>query len=204
MNEVGDDLLSQQIEGWSVAEEARDVDEQVVCQKLEFVRVVPQGLEIAIHAIGLDRGHRHAPLDPPLQGSRLVQSEIVRGLQAQKLYNLGQPKRRLVRRERSVLHPREDHPPAVGNQRIRNFGDWQHKIHGARRDCAPRHAVKARLVRLLSDDQAAALLDRLQTKSAIRPAPRKNNRCGPRAAILGQGLEQKVEGQTRAMRGLRL
>ena len=47
--------------------------------------------EISIHVIGLDRCHRHAPLDPAPQRARLVKREIVGGLRAQKIDDLGQP-----------------------------------------------------------------------------------------------------------------
>ena len=47
--------------------------------------------QIPIHVIGLDRCHRHAPLDPPPQRARLVKPEIMGGLRAKKIDDLGQP-----------------------------------------------------------------------------------------------------------------
>ena len=93
MDEIGNDRLGQEIECLSVAEEARDIDEQVAGEKVEFVCVAAQGLEITLHAVALDRGHRHAPLDPALQRPRLVQPEIVPRRRVQEFDDLGQPLR---------------------------------------------------------------------------------------------------------------
>ena len=90
-DQVGNDLLRQEIEHLRIAEEAGDIDEQVLGKKIELACVAAQNFEIAIHVIGLDRRHRHAPLDPALQRARLVKREIMGGLRAQKIDDLGQP-----------------------------------------------------------------------------------------------------------------
>ena len=64
---------------------------------------LPQDFEIAIHVIGLDRGHRHAPLDPALQRARLVEPEIMGGLRAQKIDDLRQPILRGILWMRAIL-----------------------------------------------------------------------------------------------------
>ena len=91
-DQVGNDLCRQEIEHLRIAEEAGDIDEQVLGKKIELARVAPQHFEIAIHVIGFDRCHRHAPLDPALQRARLVKREIVGGLCAQKIDDRGQPR----------------------------------------------------------------------------------------------------------------
>ena len=53
----------------------------------------PQNVEIPIHIIGLDRCHRHAPLDSALQRARLVKREIVVGLRAVPSSSTTRPKR---------------------------------------------------------------------------------------------------------------
>ena len=79
-----------------------------LASKIELVCVAPQHLEIPIHVIGLDRCHRHAPLDPALQCSRLVKREIVGGLRAQKIDDLGQPRRATAScRTQTALRARE-------------------------------------------------------------------------------------------------
>ena len=90
--------------------------------------VAAQNFEIAIHVIGLDRRHRHAPLDPALQRARLVKREIVGGLRAQQIDDLGQPIRRgdPVQSAPSCV-PRQSHLPAVVDERRGNFGHRQHR-----------------------------------------------------------------------------
>ena len=81
-DQFGNDLLRQEVENLRIAEETGDVDEQVLGEQVELVCVAPQHREIPIHVIGLDRCHRHAPLDPALQRTRLVQREIMGGFRA--------------------------------------------------------------------------------------------------------------------------
>ena len=83
VDEIGNHLLRQQLEGLRVAEEAGDVDQQVLGEELELTWILPQHVEIPTAVI--DTGQRHAPLDPAQQCARLVEREIVRGLRAQKI-----------------------------------------------------------------------------------------------------------------------
>jgi hypothetical protein len=70
-------------EDFWVAEEARDVDEKVLGQQVEFVGVMAQKFEIAIHIVGFHRRHGHAPFGPALQRAALVQTEVMRRSGAQ-------------------------------------------------------------------------------------------------------------------------
>ena len=105
-HQVGNDLLRQEIEHLRVAEEAGDVDEQVLGEKVELAGVAAQHVEIAVHVVGLDRRHRHAPLDAALQRAGLVEREIMRGLGAQQIDDLGQPILRCILRRRTVRRAR--------------------------------------------------------------------------------------------------
>jgi hypothetical protein len=109
-DQVGNDLLRQEIEHLRIAEEAGDVDQQVLGKQVELAWVAAQHFEIAIHVVGLDRRHRHAPLDPALQRARLVKREIMRGLRAQKIDDLGQPI--------LALYPAAPNRPGAGHPRV--------------------------------------------------------------------------------------
>ncbi len=85
-HQLRNDLLLQTFEGLGVAEEPRDVDQQIVGETLEFRRVLSETLEIA--AALLDTVQGHAPLDPALQRAVLVQGEIVRRSLAEQFDNL--------------------------------------------------------------------------------------------------------------------
>ena len=58
------DLLREKIEDLLIAKEAGDIDEEIFDEAIQLGCVAAQGLEVAIHFIGLDRRHRHAPFDP--------------------------------------------------------------------------------------------------------------------------------------------
>ena len=75
--------LPQQIEGGRIAEEVRDVDEEVLGEQLALAGILTQDLQIARAA--LDARHRHASLDPALQRALLVEREIMRGLRGQEI-----------------------------------------------------------------------------------------------------------------------
>src|SRR6202040_4077670 len=65
VDEIGYYLRCQEFEGTRVAEEARDVDQQVLGEELELTWILPQPVEIPTTVIGT--GQRHAPLDPAQQ-----------------------------------------------------------------------------------------------------------------------------------------
>ena len=58
--------------------------------------------EIPRHIVGLDRCHRHAPLDPALQRTRLVKCKIVGRLGAQQINDFGQPMFCCILRHRTL------------------------------------------------------------------------------------------------------
>ena len=148
----------------------------------------------------VDRRHRHAPLDPALQRARLVEREIMGGLGAQKIDDLRAANPAPVL-SGSASFPACacDRPPAVFDERIGDFGDRKHKVHRARHDRAARHAVIAGLVGILRDDESAFFLHRFQSEAAIGAGSRKDHADGARAIFLGQRMQQKIEGQPRAV-----
>ena len=80
LHEIRYHLLRQQLESLRVAEEAGDVDQQILGEEIELAGILPQQIEIATNIV--DAGQRHAPLDPAHQRARLVECKIVRGLRA--------------------------------------------------------------------------------------------------------------------------
>ena len=71
-DQLGDDRLRQLLEHRRVPKKARDVDQQVLGQRRAFGLVSPQAVEVAVAVGCLDAGHRHPPLDAPLQRAGLV------------------------------------------------------------------------------------------------------------------------------------
>jgi hypothetical protein len=197
-HEIGNDLVSEERENLRIAEKARDIDEQVLGEEVELVRVVAQKLEIAIHVVGVDRRHRHPSFDAALQRAGLVEREIMGGLRAQKIDDLAQPVLWLILGKRSVSGARDD-PPTEFDERFRDFRDREHEVDRAGRHRAARHAVIIGLVRVLRDDEPAFFLHGFQPEAAVGPRSREDHADGARADIGRERMQQKVEGQPRAM-----
>ena len=83
LHELRNDFLRQLVEGGRVAEEVGHIDEEVLGEQLTLARILAQDLQIVRAA--LQPGHRHAPLDPALQRSPLVEREIVRAARGQEI-----------------------------------------------------------------------------------------------------------------------
>ena len=110
--------------------------------------------------------------------------------------NLGQPIPVAVRRTRTVSACASTaDPPIVFDERVGNFGHRKHKVDRARHDRAARHAVIAGLIGVLRDDEPAFFLHGFQPKAAIGPGSRKDHADGARTALLGQRVQQEVEGR---------
>jgi hypothetical protein len=120
VEQAGNHLLFQQVEHVPIAEKAGDVDQEVLREQIQFAPVGAQPVEIAVHIVGRDRSHLHAPFDPALQRTGFVEGKIVRRPGAQKLDDVRQPLRRLVMRGRAVLNALLAHLPIVHQQSIGN------------------------------------------------------------------------------------
>ena len=96
-DQVGNDVLAEELEHPGIAKEVRDVDEQVFGEHIQLGGVAAQKRQIQLHTAGFDRRKRHAPFDPALQRALFVKREIVRRLGAQEFDDLGEPIARSVR-----------------------------------------------------------------------------------------------------------
>ena len=204
VHQLGNDLLRQQVEHLRVAEEAGDVDEQVRGQKITLADVAAQQIDVAGRVGGGDPRHAHAPFDPALQRTGLVEREIMPRLRAQKIDDCGQARLLPRRRLQPGAHPGRAHAPLVGRERVRNPGDGKHKIHRAGQDRVARHPVVAGLLRVLHDDQPVPLPHRLQPQAAVGAGSGQDHADGARAVVRRQRRQQMVERQARAVADLRL
>ena len=137
VDEIGYDLVRQEFEGTRVAEEAGDVDQQVLGEELELTWILPQPVEIPTTVIGT--GQRHAPLDPPQQCARLVEREIVRGFRAQKIDDLGEEIRGMIVRHRAFTRTVEHQLPTVVGEHFRKSS--RPEARGPRRPSKSRSAA---------------------------------------------------------------
>jgi len=119
------DLFRQESENFRVAEEAGDVDEQILGQKDEFVCVVLQQRKIAVPILGLFPGHPHAVFDTTLQGTGFVEPEVMRGHCSKKFDNFRQ---QIIRRRwsRAISRGAGRHSPSEFDNRFRNLRRGEH------------------------------------------------------------------------------
>ena len=198
-NQFRNDLCPQQIEHFPVAEKVSDVDKKIAREQIELGWVAAQHIEITSHVAGLDRRHRHAAFYAALEGARLVQGEIMRGPGAEKVDDLGQPVSRHVVRNRGVIGMARFRLLLVPGERVRNFGHRQYKIGHAGRDRIARHAVIARLIGILHDDESTLLFHGLQPEAAIGAGPGKDHAHRTCPTVLRQRVQQEIEWQARTM-----
>ncbi len=203
-NHVRNGLFGEEVEDLGVAEEAGHIDQQVVGQQGQFLRVAAQRVEIKRHVAGVDAGHGHAALGAALQGAGLVKAEIVGGAAAQQVDDAGES---AFRRRRLFVHHRGVRPPTIARrvrqvlaQRRRHVGKRQAEIDHAGLDGAARHAAVARLVRVLGDDQAAGLADRPGAERPVGARARQDDTDGALRSVPGQGLQEEIEGHARPVR----
>ena len=190
-------VLPQQIKGGRIAEEVRDVDEEVLGKQLALAGILTQDLQIARAA--LDARHRHASLDPALQRALLVEREIMRGLRGQQIDDACERFLDGVG-DRTSVAPRLDVClTAVADERLRDLCHRQHEIGTPAHDGAAGHAIESGLLRVLHDDETALLFHRLQSETAVGAGPREDRADGALTAFFGQRAQEEVEGHARAM-----
>ena len=86
--QLGDDRPRQGREGLRVAEEVRHSDEQVLEEKLEFVGVLPEALDVGSHGVELQR--LHAALQAAVDRALLVLAKVMAGLAPEQPIDRGQ------------------------------------------------------------------------------------------------------------------
>ena len=186
----------QGLEGRGVAEELRDADEEVAEELVALLGVVAQARHVAHHGGHLQ--HLHAPLDPADEGVRLVLAEVVSrpladdGGDAPELLGrlLGGPVRGLVP---------APHVCRVLQQLGGDVLRGQDVVHEARGDRAAHDGVVPGGLRGLGHGHPPVLLHRTQPEGAVGPRPREQDADGVSALVLGQGVEERVDGHAHAL-----
>ena len=181
-------------EGLGIAKEAGDADEQVGEERVDLRRGLVQVLEVALE--GLDLLERHATLDAPVDGARLVLGEVVAGLGAEEDEDLPQDAAgRGGRRGDGAEVPAEG-LAGVGEEPGGHLGGGQDVVDQAGGDGAAGHAVELGGGRVLGHDHAALALDGADALGPVAAGAREDDADGALVLVLGQGAEEEVDGQT--------
>ena len=196
--EAGDDILGQRGKGIRIAEEPRDVDEKIAEEGFDFVgRFVEVG-DVGFEAV--DLVEPHAPLDAAVDRARFVEREIVAGLGAEKDENFLQGILRLGRGH-GLEAGTAGEVLGVSDQLGRHFRRRHHIIDQACGNGAVRHAVEFGGFRILRHDHAVFALDGAHAERAVGAGAGQNDADGALALVLGEGAEEKIDGQALSARG---
>ena len=195
LEQLGDDLSRQRVEGVRVPEELGDADQQLVEQVLQFGgRFAAMGDE-GVRVVDLQR--QHAPADAAAEGLALVVLEIVADLAAQQLakrFGLA------VVHTLAAIGCRAERRGVVG-QPIGHVRHRQDRVDAAGLDGVPGHIDRHRpvLVTALGEDEAAVFMDRADAARTVVAVARQHHRHRPRSQGFGQRREELVDRIARAL-----
>lgn len=195
LEDLGQDVALEVLEGLGVAEEAGDADEEVEVERVQLALVAAQALSVGLDV--LQPGHGQPPLDPAEHGGRLVVGEVDPVLAAQEVEDLSDRavRDRLDRVRELGAHER---PAPVAHERIGDRRRWQLEIDHAGVDRAARHPVEAGALGVLADDQAARLVHLANAARPVAAGPRQDDRDRVGGGVLGQRAQEVVDRQRQA------
>ena len=169
-----EDLRSQRLKRIGVAEESRDVNQDVLIKRTHFIGVLLKEPDVLLD--GADLVQHHSPLHPATNCGELVIGEIHAGRAAQQGKDPLQllPGRCLIGGVSQVI---------VMNQRVtRNSKNLasdvcrrQHQVDDAGGNCRARHAVKLGRLGLLRHGDSAGGFDFLQSDRPVGIAAGKDH-----------------------------
>ena len=199
-HQPGQDDFSQHFVRPRVAEEAGDVDQQLLDQQLRFSGVLAQIPRI--RRFGFDFVLRHAAMDAPADGAFFVEREVLTRDAAQLQQNLIDPADDFFRHERRHAQPVRSLLNRLQQHRRHLF--HRQDVRGAAGlNDTLRHAVILGRRRLLHHADAAGGENRAQTLRAIGGGTRENNADRARRLIIGQRAHKHVDRHSLSARLLR-
>ena len=193
VEDVGDDLFFEGLEGVGVAKEAGDANQQVAQQRVGLGRHL---LQIA-HVVGqrFNLMHRHAPLDAADHRALLVPREVVAGVGTQQHEDALHRAFGVLRRRRRHGVRAAEPPRGEIHEHRGHLGRRQHVVDQAGGDHAARHAVVLGRLRRLRHDHAAFALDRARAERAVAARAREHDANRALVLILRQGAEEEIDWQ---------
>ena len=194
VQEGGDDLVPQHLEGLGIAKEAGDADQQVLVEQVELIGIAGQTPGIVLD-VGAAQVQGQAPGDAPGDGGRLVAGEIdVVGLVEQIQDRRHAPQRPLL-----MAHAQHGAQGLrVGGELRQGLGHvlgHEDGIHTAGVDGALGHAIETCRLGGFHQHQAAGLVDVDQPAAAIGTGAGQDDACRTLPPGGSQGAEKGIDGQ---------
>ena len=185
------DLFFHHGESLGVAEEAGHIDEQIAEEGFHLFGAFREVGDVVIELIDLVEGH--AALDATVDRARFVEREVVAGLGAELEENFAQRILRFGRR-RETERAAAGEVRGIGDELGRHFGRGHDVVDQAGGDGTAGHAVEFRRLRILREDEAVLALDGAHAEGTVRSGAGKNDADGTLALVLGEGVEEEIDG----------
>ena len=179
-----------------VAKEAGDVDQQIAEQGAALRLVLLHASDIVLRII--DPQQLHTARDAAGQGGALVAAEIVAHDVVNDLAQIIDMIEDIGRLVDQAVDGRTTVEEVA--QLLDDLAGLGHDVDKAGRNRRHGHPVVAGGLRVLRHRDAAKFLDRAQAATAIGPGPRQDDASGPAHPVLGQALEEVVDGPAHAAR----
>ncbi len=187
-------LLREDLEGLRVPKETGDTDEQLLEQRIEFMRIRQHEPEILSHV--LDLMHIHPAFDAPMNRVFFIERKIVPGSVAQEDEDFPQRLRCVAFGKRQG---RSREAPRIRKQRLRHLARRLDHIDHPGGDGAARHALILCRLRFLRDRHAGLGLDRSQPHGTVAAGPGEDDADGSWLLILRQRTEEIIDGQRHSL-----
>ena len=191
-------LLTQFLERLGVAEERRDVDQQVLQQLADLMRVLRKQAAVLGHV--RDAVQSHPAFDAPEDGALLVAAKIAARLgQHEGQDVLDASRLSFGLKDGRRLSAPDIGMPEVFQQRLGHPIRRKDVIDQSRGNRAARHRVELGRAGVLRDGQPAAAPDRPHAQRPVRAGPGKEDADRPLLPIFGQRAEEEVDGHPNAV-----
>ena len=197
LHDLVDGVVLELFKKGGVPEKVGHADEDLLHQSVHLVGRVPQEPRKIGQGGGV--GHQHPPLDPPQDGGALVVGEVDAAGVFEDGVDVGEG---LLLREQLILLRQGRVPRAAQQSRrqgkiedlLRDLLGGQDEIGQAGADGAAGHPVEFGALGRLRNDQAPALLHRLDPVGAVGAGARQHHHDGVLLLLLRQGTEKQVDG----------
>ena len=191
-HELRDGGAPQRLDGARIAEEARDVDQEIRRELLDLLGLLVEKAKVAKRFV--DASRPHAPLDAAEHRGALVEPEIDTRM------TLEHAKQTLERGGDLAARPEEKRAFVIDGV-VNDLDDAPGREHVVGLEIPEgrtRHAVEAGALRVLHDHQAARLPQRAQPQGPVASGSGKHHARAAVPRIEGQRLHEHVDGAERA------
>jgi hypothetical protein len=196
IDQLRDDPMLERLEGFLVAKEASDADQEVLVERAELARIAADLLDIGVD---VERPvERQAALDSARDRAGLVVREV------DAVFVAEQPKNRFDAAlfDRWLGRFRLHAPLGQFGQRQRDFLGRQHLIDLSGAQRAERHAVELGRIGAFAQHHPACLADFLHAPRAVAAAARQDDCHRAIANVVGERAEEKIDRQRQPVTGV--